>query len=70
MRKKVVKPVRTMRVVRSWLPIKGVFVYFTLYGDGMVEIANRKIAAQYEQAYGERVPTIVGEPQEDTWKTI
>lgn len=70
MRKKVIKPVRTMRIVRSWLPIQGDFRYFALYSDGTVEPATRKEARQYAEAYGEKVPTIVGRPEEDTWKML
>lgn len=61
------KQIRTIRVVRSWLPRLGEFRYFTLYSDGTVEVASRKIAEQYEQAYGEKVQTIVGKPEETTW---
>lgn len=61
------KPHRTMRVVRSWLPKQGIFQYFTLYSDGSFHKANRREADQYAKAYGEKVKTIYGEPEESTW---
>lgn len=61
------KPVRHMRVVRSWLPRTREFQYFTLYSDGSFEKATRREAQQYTAAYGEQVSTIYGEPEEKTW---
>lgn len=62
------KPHRMMRVVRSWLPQTKVFQYFTIYSDGSYEPANRREAQQYQAAYGEKVKTIYGKPEENTWK--
>lgn len=56
---------RTMRVIRSWS--RGIFQYFAIYSDGTIETASRREADQYAKAYGEKIRTIYGEPEENTW---
>lgn len=70
MPKKEPKPVRKMKIVRSWFPDESVFRYFKIYSDGKIEPATRKDGEQFAHAYGVAIETIVGEPKEGRWIQI